>query len=69
QLPPLTHILDEWQALRHEWTRFLEHFPANAHGRLVFRHPVAGRLTILQTLKFMADHLERHKEQMKRLLG
>ncbi|MCX7769202.1 MAG: DinB family protein [Flavobacteriales bacterium] len=56
QLPTLLQILAEWQAVRQAWTRFLEHFPPNARGCLVFRHPLAGRLTILQTLTFLADH-------------
>mgnify|MGYP006289343917 CR=1 FL=1 len=30
-----------------------------------FKHPVAGRLTIVQTLGFLEDHFERHFEQIK----
>lgn len=34
-------------------------------GMAYFKHPVAGRLTILQTLGFLEDHFNRHFDQIK----
>lgn len=45
---------------------------ALASGRLVnmvFPHPLAGELTLEQTLRFLALHLDHHLAQVNRLLG
>lgn len=38
-------------------------FPQQLHHKTVFKHPVAGRLTIRQMLAFMQAHTFHHKKQ------
>ena len=34
----------------------------------IFRHPFAGRFSMLETLKFFYDHFGRHSKQIERIL-
>ncbi|MCS6979462.1 MAG: DinB family protein [Flavobacteriales bacterium] len=68
ELPSMEHLLTQWREIRRSWQIFLENYPEEFLSKLVFRHPLAGRLTIFQTLRFMADHLKRHQKQIQRLL-
>lgn len=43
----------------------LEKFESGMLGKAYFKHPRAGRITIIQTMNFLKDHFERHAEQIK----
>jgi len=58
-----------WGEVRGGWRELLEGFPAELEGRLVFRHPVAGRLSLADTLAVLQAHLEHHLPQVRRALG
>ncbi|MCP4204665.1 MAG: DinB family protein [bacterium] len=64
----LTALARDWSEARAEWQDFLEHYPAELANKAVYRHPVAGRLNLEQTLRFLIDHLRRHTGQIERLL-
>lgn len=68
-LPPLPVLLEQWSEVRRDFRDFLEQFPQGQENKLVFRHPVAGRLTLFHTLSFMKDHLSRHLKQIRRRLN
>ena len=51
-----------WAEVRRAWRELLD-------GRLVFRHPVAGRLSLADTLAVLQAHLDHHVPQVKRALG
>ncbi|MBC8045514.1 MAG: DinB family protein [Fimbriimonadaceae bacterium] len=42
----------------------LEHFPDELVKRNVFKHPIAGRITMYQTMQFIDEHLLHHARQV-----
>ncbi len=43
----------------------LDQFDSQMLNKAYFKHPVAGRITIIQTLNFLKDHFQRHVVQLK----
>jgi hypothetical protein len=62
-------LRDRWAEVRRGWQELLDGFPAELEDRLVFRHPVAGRLSLADTLAVLQAHLEHHLPQVRRALG
>ena len=62
--PNFTEVRKEYLEVRRQLGSLLEQFDKEMVKRAYFKHPVAGRITILQTLEFLKDHLERHEDQM-----
>jgi len=58
-----------WEDVRAGWRELLEAFPADLEGRLVFRHPFAGRMGLADTLAVLEAHLEHHVPQVSRALS
>ena len=71
--PPDNVVLEElqrdWQEVREGWRELLNSFPPQLHNKTVYRHPVAGPLSMDQSLAFLVRHLERHARQIRRSLG
>lgn len=65
---PMPEILEEWDRVRTGLKEVLESFPDNLHGKQVFTHPVSGRMSMHQTLRFLSHHLNRHLHQVERML-
>jgi uncharacterized damage-inducible protein DinB len=70
-----TVLLDQVQALSSRWDQtrkeleaVLEKFQDDQLRKKIFRHPVAGRLNILQTMRFFSEHIIHHTPQIKKLL-
>lgn len=61
-------LSSEWKLLRNEIRRFLETIDAETAQKEIFRHPVVGRMSLLQGLSFMQEHLERHTRQVERIM-
>lgn len=57
----------DWTGLRMEMVSFLNTVPEKYHERYIFKHPIAGKINLYQALDFMADHLERHALQVKKI--
>ncbi len=64
----------EFSVLRHRWdeTRFeledlLTDMPPFVFDKYLFKHPLAGPLTISQTLSFLEDHFDHHLHQIARI--
>lgn len=66
--PPESVDLDDltrdWQEVRSGWREFVSTFPPELEDRAVYRHPVAGPLTLGDSLRFLITHLERHSRQI-----
>ena len=62
--PDFKKVRSEYLEIRRDMGLLLGQFDKEMLGRTYFKHPVAGRITILQTLEFLKDHLERHEEQI-----
>ncbi len=50
--------------LRANWKEFLEKVDSKWFDREVFRHPIAGRISLGQTMAFLQSHFERHRKQI-----
>lgn len=61
-------LLGEWDHLRQELKTFAETYPEELLGHCVYKHPMAGRLTLGQALSFMHGHAQRHRGQIQRTL-
>lgn len=55
-----------WDNLRVKLFELIDGLDANYHNRLVFKHPVVGRLSLVETLEFMTHHIIHHTYQIKR---
>lgn len=64
----LKELSGEWRAIRGELTHFLENMNANWYEKELYRHAVAGRMTIRGMLTFFSEHFTRHRKQIKRTL-
>lgn len=61
-------LATEWRLLRKELRDFLDTLDEKTAQKEIFRHPVVGRMSILQGLTFMQVHLERHTQQVTRIM-
>ncbi len=61
-------LSSEWKTLRAEMREFLETIDEETAQKEIFRHPVVGRMSLLQGLSFMQVHLERHTGQVERII-
>ncbi len=72
KLPPVSDreaVFQQWRAGRAALRAFLEAQPNEIFAKEAFRHPRGGRMTIAQMLSFFASHLNRHRRQIRRILG
>jgi hypothetical protein len=73
-LPPptgsrsLAEWRDEWEASRRQWRETLEAVPEKLRHKELFKHPLAGYLTLGQTLDFITEHTLHHVPQVQRLV-
>ncbi|UOQ76872.1 DinB family protein [Hymenobacter sp. 5516J-16] len=67
EIPPLSELQAEWEAVRRRLERLLNEYPSNLLDRAIFKHPRSGMLTIYQTLDFMLDHVLHHQKQVERI--
>ncbi len=64
----LHQLEQEWNAVRNELKIVLEKFNDDQVKRKIYKHVVAGKLNIQQTLLFFREHIIHHQQQIKRLL-
>ncbi|KAA3438575.1 DinB family protein [Rufibacter hautae] len=62
-------VIKDWQDTRARLLVLVSGFPENQLNREVFFHPRSGMITLPQTLRFMLEHTEHHRRQMRRLLS
>ena len=60
--------LARWDRIRHDWRSTLEQLPSELATHDLFKHPVAGKLTLLQGIRFMATHVQHHRKQILRTI-
>lgn len=61
----LSELSTKWEKIRIDLTSLLEIFPQEDENKLVYDHPYAGKLNIIQTLDFLVEHLQHHKRQIE----
>jgi hypothetical protein len=53
-------VFSAWDKLRLEYAAFLATMDERLAHKLIYKHPMAGRLSPVQALEFMVIHLNRH---------
>ena len=70
-LPEYTDFNDlknKWASQRLDLQTFIESLPDNVIESEIWRHQIAGKMSIPQMLDFFHDHVQRHKNQIQRTL-
>ncbi|HAD14855.1 MAG TPA: hypothetical protein DCF33_20700 [Saprospirales bacterium] len=65
----LESVKSRWMKTRSDWTFFFESMPENLLNKAVYRHPIIGLISWLQTISFLSTHFNRHKRQIKRAIS
>jgi hypothetical protein len=60
-------LLVNWKGTRMDLEKLFDSIPEKYKNREFFKHPVVGKINLKQTLGFMADHMQRHLEQIQRI--
>lgn len=60
-------LKESWNVLREDMNTWVHQYPHNRLGHYVFKHPVAGLLTPVQTMQFLEDHIAHHIKQIERI--
>lgn len=61
-------VVKKWKDIRKEAKDFLSSLPADMMKKEVYKHPVAGRLTLVQMINFWEGHFNRHRRQIKKIM-
>jgi uncharacterized damage-inducible protein DinB len=64
----INELSNKWASQRLELQTFIESLPDNVLEGEIWRHQVAGKMTIAQMLDFFHDHVKRHQRQIKKTL-
>jgi uncharacterized damage-inducible protein DinB len=60
-------LKNAWNDLRREMNDWVQQYPESHLGHYVFKHPVAGLMTPVQTMRFLEDHIIHHLKQIERI--
>ncbi len=66
---PVETLVARWEAARAALESHLEGITESQLDLLVFKHPIAGPLPIIETLEFLELHLIHHGHQIRRIRG
>ena len=61
-------LVSKWRDQRDELGEFLETMPEDLVNKQIYKHPAAGRMSLLGMLKFFRSHIKRHKKQIDKNL-
>ena len=61
-------LATKWRDQREELGAFLETIPKDLVNKQIYKHPAAGRMSLLGMLKFFRAHTKRHKKQINKNL-
>ena len=64
---PLADTMARWERTRTGMQDFLEKVPEDHLDKELFKHPLAGKLTLKGMLEFFLSHFRRHREQINRI--
>jgi len=65
---PLPELIARWNLSRQELKNFLETIHDRNLHKLIYKHPIAGRFDVVQSLTFLREHFHHHLPQIERLL-
>lgn len=58
----------KWKQQREELRTMMENMPLEHFDKELYKHPLAGKLTLIGLLDFNEGHFARHKKQMNKIL-
>ncbi|SMD32110.1 DinB superfamily protein [Reichenbachiella faecimaris] len=61
-------LKSQFEKNRSEIKDLIETFPEESLDKLIFKHPFAGRFSLLQAITFLEDHYNHHVKQIDRIL-
>ena len=64
----LEEVGQQWKSNRHALRAFMETFPEEHYTKELYKHPLAGRMTLDGMLDFFEFHFDRHEKQIKKTL-
>ena len=62
-----TELAERWSVARKNLNDLLESLPEKLLNKSIFKHPVAGKLSIYGGLSFIEEHVRRHQKQIHQL--
>lgn len=65
----LPEAIEAWSATRARMQRIIASVPPEFASRELFKHPVAGRMSVLHMLRFMNVHVRRHTTQLRHTIA
>lgn len=65
--PAFDNIKLRWNIAREALKKFTATYDDETLNKLIYKHPLAGRLNILQMVNFFKLHLNHHMKQIKRI--
>lgn len=65
--PDYQNVLLRWNIARNALRQFIDEQSEEILGKLIYKHPFAGRLNAYQMLCFFEDHIKHHQKQMNRI--
>lgn len=65
---PYSVAIVRWEKVRLELRNVYETLPDELLGHDLFKHPIAGKFDLIQSVRFMHDHIRHHEKQIKRTL-
>lgn len=48
---------------------FINKYPVELNQKAIFKHPLAGRINLYQTIQFLNDHLMHHDRQIRQIIS
>ena len=65
---PASVAMERWTAVRNMMRTTYDSIPEKEVGHDLFKHPMAGKFDLIQSVKFMHDHMRHHEKQIERTL-
>ncbi|MCC7302586.1 MAG: DinB family protein [Bacteroidia bacterium] len=62
-------VLESWTATRVDMEQILDGFPSGMLRKSVFKQPALGYLNVIQMLRFMTMHADKHYRQIEKALS
>lgn len=64
----LEQTLKQWRTLRAQMRKDLDNIDPQYFNKSVFKHPLAGRISLDTTMAFLQAHFQRHRKQAMRVV-
>lgn len=62
-------LVRQWELVRADLVEFLNQFNDQTVHKKVYKHPVAGRLSVIHAIDFFIEHLNHHRPQVMRIIS